>query len=78
MPTIHRHKGYRFFFFSLEGTEPPHVHVEHWGKYAKFRLDNAALVRNRGFRSRELTAIRRVVEENRQAFEEKWHEYFSG
>ncbi len=28
MPEIFREDGYRFFFFSLEGTEPPHVHVK--------------------------------------------------
>ncbi|MGD9726802.1 MAG: DUF2442 domain-containing protein [Nitrospiraceae bacterium] len=25
MPTVLRLKGYRFFFFSLEGKEPPHI-----------------------------------------------------
>lgn len=28
MPTIFRIDGYRFFFYSGEGNEPPHVHVE--------------------------------------------------
>jgi uncharacterized protein DUF4160 len=28
MPTILRWKGFRFFFFSNEGDEPPHVHAE--------------------------------------------------
>ncbi|MCK4624971.1 MAG: DUF4160 domain-containing protein [Phycisphaerae bacterium] len=28
MPTVLRKSGYRFFFFSLEGFEPPHIHVE--------------------------------------------------
>jgi hypothetical protein len=26
---ILRIKGYRFFFFSMEGDEPPHIHIEH-------------------------------------------------
>ena len=26
-PEIHREHGMRFFFFSNEGDEPPHVHV---------------------------------------------------
>ena len=76
MPTIHRQQGCRFFFFSMEGTEPAHVHVEQAGKYAKFRLDGATLARNRGFASHELTVIRRLVEQNRETFEEKWHEFF--
>lgn len=28
MPTILRLLGFRFFFYSNEGTEPAHVHVE--------------------------------------------------
>ena len=29
MPTVLRIDGHRFFFYSLEGQEPPHIHVEH-------------------------------------------------
>lgn len=36
MPTVLRIKGYRFFFFSLEETEPPHIHVEQAERVAKF------------------------------------------
>jgi hypothetical protein len=28
MPAVLRIKGYRFFFFSNEGNEPIHIHVE--------------------------------------------------
>lgn len=28
MPTVYRVDGFRFFFFSNENEEPPHVHVE--------------------------------------------------
>ena len=76
MPTIYRHQGFRFFFFSLEGSEPPHVHVEKAENYAKFWLEGAILARNRGFRSHELNVIRRLVEEHRKSFEEMWNEYF--
>ena len=34
MPTILRILGFRFFFFSGEGAEPPHIHVEHGDKVA--------------------------------------------
>src|SRR5258708_4053139 len=29
----------RFFFFSNEGNEPPHIHIEDGDGYAKFWLD---------------------------------------
>jgi hypothetical protein len=77
MPTVLRVKGYRFFFFSLEGQEPPHVHVEAAEKFAKFWLTPVSLAKSRGFRSGELTEIQRIVQENRELFEEKWHEHFS-
>jgi hypothetical protein len=76
MPTVLRVKGYRFFFFSLEGQEPPHVHVESAEKFAKFWLAPVSLAKSRGFRSGELTEIQRLVEANRDVFEEKWHEHF--
>src|SRR5690606_5154622 len=28
MPTVLRSGSYRFFFYSLENDEPPHIHVE--------------------------------------------------
>jgi len=78
MPTVLKVKGYRFFFFSDEGREPPHIHIERAESYAKFWLDPVSLVRSRGFRSRELTKIRDIIVENKALFQEKWHEYFTG
>jgi hypothetical protein len=77
MPVALRVKGYRFFFFSLEGNEPPHIHVEQAEKFAKFWLNPVALVKSRGFRSGELSEILRIIEENRGALLEKWDEHFS-
>jgi Domain of unknown function (DUF4160) len=76
MPTVLRVKGYRFFFFSLEGQEPPHVHVEAAERFAKFWLAPVSLAKSRGFRSGELSELQRIVEENRDVFEERWHEHF--
>ena len=77
MPVALRVKGYRFFFFSLEGQEPPHIHVEQAERFAKFWLNPVALVKSRGFRSNELTEIQRIIEENRDTLLEKWDEHFS-
>lgn len=78
VPALLRVRGYRFFFFSLEGREPPHIHVAQAGRYAKYWLEPVELANNRGFRGHELTEIREIVIENRELFLEKWHEYFSG
>ncbi len=57
MPTVLRIRGLRFFFFSLEGNEPAHIHVEQAERFAKFWLDPISLVKSRGFRSSELSEI---------------------
>lgn len=76
MPTVLRIRGYRFFFFSLEGLEPPHIHVEHAERVAKFWLDPVALARSHGFRRGELTELQVMIEEHQQMMLEKWYEYF--
>ena len=43
MPTVLNIKGYRFFFFSLEGNEPPHIHIEQGDKVGKFRENPVSL-----------------------------------
>ena len=78
MPTLLIKRGYRFFFFSNEGEEPPHVHIESGNGYAKFRLDPVEVVRSIGYKGTELTIIRDLVTENAGRFKEKWHAYFDG
>lgn len=41
VPTLLVFGGLRFFFFSNEGMEPPHVHVEAGDGAAKFWLEPA-------------------------------------
>jgi len=77
MPTILRIGPYRFFFFSREGNEPMHIHIEQADRYAKFWLKPIQLAESDGFRSGEISELRKLVEENKKLFEEKWNEYFS-
>lgn len=76
MPEVFREGGYRFFFFSLEGTESPHVHVESAEKYAKFWLNPIALVESRRMNSAELTKVRKIIEKRRNEIIDKWNEHF--
>jgi len=76
MPTVLRIYGYRFFFYSLEGTEPPHIHVEHGENVAKFWLQPVSLAESHGFRIHELNRVRLLVIENRLNFLEAWNAYF--
>ncbi|RKY15498.1 MAG: DUF4160 domain-containing protein [Planctomycetota bacterium] len=78
MPTVWRYRGYRFFFFSNERRERPHIHVEKGGRYAKFWLRPVALVRSEGLSAHELTRVRKIVERNRAKLEDAWDEFFKG
>lgn len=77
MPTVARIGSYRLFFFSGEGNEPLHVHVESDDAYAKFWLCPIALAASVGYTAHELSSLRKLVEEHRQAIEDKWNEHFS-
>jgi hypothetical protein len=76
MPTALLSRGFRFFFFSGEGSEPPHVHVEHDDKVAKYWLEPVELAQSEGFRALELMKVRALIIENRSLLLEKWHEHF--
>lgn len=76
MPTVLRYAGHRVFFFSNEGSEAPHIHVETGGNYAKFWLNPVALTKSMGYNAKELRELRKLIEENRHLFVEKWREYF--
>jgi hypothetical protein len=77
MPTVLRVGRFRFFFFSNEGNEPPHIHVKAGGDECKFWLISVQLAANFGFNSSELNEIRQIVEDHQNELEEAWSEYFS-
>lgn len=77
MPTVLRIDGLRFFFYSLEGGEPPHIHVERGDAVAKFWLEPVRLAESHGFRSHELRRLRMLASEHRDRFLEAWHEHFN-
>lgn len=76
MPTVLRHNAYRFYFYSHEPNEPPHVHVDRGGATLKAWLDRVTLAKASGFRPPEINAILAVVSEHRSMLLEAWHEYF--
>ncbi len=76
MPTVLRIEGFRFYFYSHEPNEPPHIHIDRGEASAKVWLEPVALARNLGFRPRELTGILALVREHRVLLLEAWHGYF--
>ena len=72
MPTVFYQGKYRFFFYSnefqAEGLlEPIHVHIESGEKTAKCWLEpEISFASNEGFRSKELTEIKNIVEDRQE------------
>ena len=76
MPTVLRRGAYRFFFVSLDRTEPPHVHVRRENKVAKFWLEPVVLERDGGFSRAELNVILKLIDEHRERLMRSWYEFF--
>ncbi|MHB8595264.1 MAG: DUF4160 domain-containing protein [Ktedonobacteraceae bacterium] len=77
MPTVLRVEGYRFFFYSNEGQEPPHIHVQKAEKYAKFWLTPIRIANSVGFTSKELQRIQNITIEHLELFREAWNDHFT-
>jgi hypothetical protein len=80
MPTVFRERGFRFFFYSNEGSprEPVHIHVEKDEMEAKFWLNPETRVAyNDGYDARTLRELLVIVEANRDRIERAWDEFFS-
>ena len=75
MPTVLRSGPYRFYFYSNERGEPPHIHVQRERFLAKFWLEPVSLAGSRRFRSHELRLIQRIVDDHKAEFLETWNEY---
>ena len=79
MPTVFRHLGFRFFFYSNEGDprDPVHVHVMKGGGEAKIWLrPEVRVARSSGFDARTLRTLARIVTDRADEIEEAWHEHF--
>lgn len=77
MPTVMRIGSYRFFFYSNEGSEPPHIHIQKHNCLAKFWLNPVQLASSTRFTAVELRRLEKMVEEHQTAFEGAWNEYFA-
>jgi len=79
MPVVFRYRGYKFFFYSNEGTplEPIHIHVERDDIEAKFWLfPGVRVAYNDGYSPRVLRELLEVVEANRDRIVRAWNGHF--
>lgn len=80
MPKVFEWRGYRFHFFSYEGSprEPVHIHVAKPGGDAKFwLLPQVRLVTSRNLKPLEIKRLEKVIEEHRSQIIEAWNAHFA-
>jgi Domain of unknown function (DUF4160) len=75
MPTVLRIGNYRFHFYSDEGDEPGHIHVDTGDGECKYWLDPVVLARSMGVAPVEVRRIERLVFEHRHFLLERYHEF---
>ena len=79
MPVVFRSRGFKFFFYSNEGTprEPIHIHVERGEVEAKFWLfPEVRVAYNEGYDARTLRKLIVIVQANKGRIERAWNEFF--
>jgi hypothetical protein len=64
LPTILRRNGFRFFFYSGEGAEPPHVHVVGRGGEMKVWLEPIEVARTFGLSAKDQRDVLNIISEN--------------
>ena len=76
MPTFLKKDGFRFYFYSEEGTEPMHIHVAFGDGRAKYWLrPDVVLASSIGFKARDIKKAKNTIRDNLNLIEEKWNEY---
>jgi Domain of unknown function (DUF4160) len=76
VPTLHRQDGYVFEMAMHDCAERPHAHVKGNGRGgAKFWLEPTIEMASPGrYNERELSQIRRIIQENLAKMVRKWNE----
>ena len=79
MPTILYLLGWRFFFYSNEGSEPPHVHARNAEMECKFWLDDAEyeirLAFSHGLGPKDLRQVRKIILQHFDYIAEEWNRF---
>lgn len=77
MPKILEVNGFKFYFWSKEGDEPPHVHIKKGDGNAKFWLIPEIKEKySYGFTVREKRDIRDIINDNLETLINHWNEFF--
>lgn len=76
MPTIFRFDGFRFFFYSDEGTEPAHVHVSKGEGELKIWLHSIRIEYSYNLKASEERIILKIIKNNQKRFLQEWKKFY--
>jgi hypothetical protein len=76
VPTIFVAFGFRFFFYSSDGIEPIHVHVDGHGAIGKWWVASEKWQSHRGFRTSDLARVERELISRKQEIIDAWRAHF--
>ena len=75
-PTVFRHKGFRFFFFSREESRI-HIHVYCADGEAKFWLSpKIAVAENYGLTKKQINELLKIIEDRQDDIKDAWQRHF--
>ncbi len=75
MPTILTKDGFRFFFYSHEGGEPPHIHVIGKGGEMKVWLNTLSISKVYNLSPKEQRVVLEIVAANVELFKKEWENF---
>lgn len=75
MPTVRKIGAVRFFFYSDEGSEPPHIHAQRGELFAKFWLSPVSLARPGRWKVHELRRLLVLVRRHQHQFLRAWRDF---
>lgn len=75
MPTILRELGFRFFFYTREPNEPPHIHIIGRSGEAKVWLNDLSFQKVYNLKPKDQKDILQIVLKNRKMFLKEWRKY---
>ena len=76
MPTILVKDGFRFFFYSHEGNEPPHIHIIGKGGEMKVWLSNLVISKVYNLSPKEQRIILEIMSANAELFKKEWENFY--
>jgi len=75
MPTVLRIQGFRFYFYALEGNEPPHVHIDKGAGTLKVWLNDLTVASSERLKPVEIRAALELARQHQKTLLDAWNEF---